>query len=178
MGFGCQLIPALAGIFWIPWITRQGAIVGLAAGLAAVAVTDSFGLSLAEFFGFQLPWGRWPWTIHSAGWGIFFNVLLCILVSLVSQDTKEKEHRAKYHAFLCETAAVSSDKHFLRPVAWTLVLAWLFFAVGPGIIIGNNLFSMPDGGVAACALGMPSIWVWQIIWWAFGVLGKRRSIQF
>jgi SSS family solute:Na+ symporter len=170
LGFGCQLLPALAGICWLRWITREGAAVGLAAGLATVIITDSFGLSLAGFFGFEMPWGRWPWTIHSAGWGIFVNVVLCILVSWVSQNPAQKAHRAKYHAFLDQTAATASGHYFLRPVAWTFVLAWLFFAVGPGAVIGNTLFSLPDGGSASWALGMPSIWVWQIIWWAFGVL--------
>jgi Na+/proline symporter len=170
MGFGAQLLPALIGLCWMPWITRPAATVGLGVGLAMVVLTDSFGLTLAEFFGFQMPWGRWPWTIHSAGWGIVFNVALCLLISLVSQRSKEKSHKAKFHAYLHLAAAASSDKRFLRPVSWTLALVWLFFGLGPGSVLGNFLFSLPDGGVAAWALGLPSIWVWQIIWWALGIL--------
>ena len=170
LGFGCQLIPALAAICWIPWITRQGVLVGLASGLVAVVVTDSFGMTLCEFFGFQLPWGRWPWTIHSAGWGIAVNVTLCLLVSCVSQDVKGRAHRDRFHAVFQPEMVLTPGKNVLSPVAWTLALGWLFFAIGPGAVIGNTLFSLPDGGVAGWALGMPSIWVWQTIFWALGVL--------
>lgn len=170
MGFGAQLLPALIGLCWMRWITRPAAIVGLGVGLVIVVFTDSFGLSLAEFFGIQLPWGRWPWTIHSAGWGIIFNLALCLLISLVSQNDKEKAHKAKFHDYLNLAAAASNEKRFLRPVSWTFALGWLFFGLGPGSVFGNYLFSLPDGGVALWALGLPSIWVWQIIWWALGIL--------
>ena len=170
MGFGAQLLPALIGLCWMRWITRPAAIVGLGVGLVIVVFTDSFGLSLAEFFGIQLPWGRWPWTIHSAGWGIIFNLTLCLLISLVSQNDKEKAHKAKFHDYLNLAAAASNEKRFLRPVSWTFALGWLFFGLGPGSVFGNYLFSMPDGGVAIWTLGLPSIWVWQIIWWALGIL--------
>ena len=56
-----------------------------------------------------------------------------------------------------------------RLLAWILVLVWMFFAVGPGSVIGNILFGQPNGGYDGWSFGMPSIWVWQIIWWALGV---------
>ena len=58
----------------------------------------------------------------------------------------------------------------MRPAVWALTLVWLFFALGPGAIIGNDLFGAPNGGLAAWALGVPSLWAWQTIWWALGVL--------
>lgn len=170
LGFGCQLVPALAAACWMPFITRAGATVGLAAGLVAVVLTDSLGGVLAGFFGFELPWGRWPWTIHSAGWGLFVNIVLCLLVSLVTQRAKDSGRRAASHEFLAEVTGAPGDKRFLRPVAWTLVLVWIFFALGPGAVIGNYFFTRLDGGAADWAFGMPSIWVWQVIWWAFGIL--------
>ena len=36
-------------------------------------------------------------------------------------------------------------------------------------MIGNFLFGEPNGDYGAWYFGMPSIWVWQIIWWALGV---------
>jgi SSS family solute:Na+ symporter len=45
----------------------------------------------------------------------------------------------------------------------------MFFAIGPGTVIGNILFGEPNAGYEAWTLGMPSIWAWQIIWWALGV---------
>lgn len=170
LAFGFQLWPSLAGVCWFPWITRQGATLGLVAGLVAVVLTEQLGTTITEFLGFSLPWGRWPWTINSAGWGIFFNVVVCIIVSLLTQNKRERQHRMKYHAFLSENAGLSPEKQFLRPVAWTITLAWLFFAIGPGALIGNDFFGPPNKGIGAWNLGVPSIWAWQILLWALGVL--------
>ena len=38
------------------------------------------------FFGIEASWGRWPWTMHSAGWGMFFNLAVCISVSAATQS--------------------------------------------------------------------------------------------
>jgi len=170
LSFGFQLWPALAAVCWLPWLTRHGVVVGLVAGLVAVVFTEPFGESVASFLGFQLPWGRWPWTIHSAGWGMFFNLLACLIVSAFTQDGAARAHRGRHHAFLEQTAGLSTQQRLLRPTAWVIVLAWMFFAVGPGAVFGNDIFGAPGGGLAAWILGVPSIWAWQIIWWALGVL--------
>lgn len=170
LAFGFQLLPALAALCWFPWITRPGVIVGLIAGLLAVIFTEQLGATLTAFFGFPMPWGRWPWTIHSAGWGIFCNVVLCAAVSFFTRGGVERERRWRLHQFLRDHSALPPEKHFLRPVVWALALAWLFFAVGPGAVIGNDIFGAPNGGVKAWSLGIPSIWAWQILWWALGVL--------
>ena len=39
----------------------------------------------------------------------------------------------------------------------------------PGSIFGNFVFGKPNNGYEDWMLGMPSIWAWQIIWWALGV---------
>ncbi|MEE8350669.1 MAG: hypothetical protein V3R37_00540, partial [Rhodospirillales bacterium] len=31
------------------------------------------------------------------------------------------------------------------------------------------IFGAPNAGYAAWTFGMPSIWAWQILWWALGV---------
>ncbi|MBL6957495.1 MAG: sodium:solute symporter, partial [Rhodospirillales bacterium] len=67
VAFGFQMWPSLAAVTYIPWITRQGATLGLAAGLLGVIFTETIGATIT---GGALPWGRWPWTIHSAGWGM------------------------------------------------------------------------------------------------------------
>ena len=105
LGFGLQLLPALVGLCWFRWITREGATVGLVFGLLAVIFTEKFGLSLAEFVGVHLPWGRWPWTLHSAGWGIVCNVVACVVTSLISQRDSERARRGGYHAFLTAYAS-------------------------------------------------------------------------
>ena len=168
VAFGFQMWPALAAVCWFPWITRQGATLGLAAGLLGVIFTETFGESIANAFGFSLPWGRWPWTIHSAGWGIIFNLIVCVIVSAMTQDQAAQTHRMKYHNFLREHASLSPDKRKLVPLAWIITLAWLFFGIGPGAVIGNTIFGAPDAGVEGWTFGIPSIWAWQILFWLLG----------
>jgi solute:Na+ symporter, SSS family len=166
VAFGFQMWPSLAAVTWFPWITRQGATLGLAAGLIAVIMTETIGQKL---FGGALPWGRWPWTMHSAGWGIFFNLLVCIPVSAMTQEEGAWAHRIKYHNFLREHAALSPEKKGLVPWAWAAAIAWLFFGVGPGAVIGNDVFGAPNAGVDGWTFGIPSIWAWQILFWLLGV---------
>ena len=45
----------------------------------------------------------------------------------------------------------------------------IFFAVGPGAIIGNWIFGSPTNS-ATWFFGIPSIWAWQILFWMLGVL--------
>lgn len=170
LAFGFQLVPSLAAVCWFPWITRQGATIGLAFGLIGVTMTENLGVTTAAFFGLDLPWGRWPWTIHSAVWGMFFNLLTCAVVSAISHNSDGQEHRRKYHAFIIEHAALPREKRVLRPVAWSAVLVWFFFAAGPGAVLGNDFFGLLGSGRDGWYLGMPSIWAWQIIGWGLGVL--------
>jgi Na+/proline symporter len=170
VAFGFQMWPSLAAVCWFPWITRQGATLGLAAGCLAVIFTENFGASIAGFFGIDLAWGRWPLTIHSAGWGMLFNASVCIIVSVMTQNDVDMAHRMKYHNFLREHATLSAAKQGLKPIAWIITLVWLFFGVGPGAVIGNDIFGAPNAGYAAWTFGMPSIWAWQILWWVLGVV--------
>ncbi|MBT6913180.1 MAG: sodium:solute symporter [Rhodospirillaceae bacterium] len=169
VAFGFQMWPSLAAVCWFPWITRQGATLGLAAGLIAVIFTENFGLNIASAFGIDLAWGRWPWTMHSAGWGMIFNLSICVIVSAMTQDEGSRSHRMIYHDFLREHAMLPADKKKLVPVAWIITLAWLFFGVGPGAVIGNTVFGAPNAGVEGWTFGIPSIWAWQILFWALGV---------
>jgi len=168
VAFGFQMWPSLASVCWFPWITRQGATWGLAAGLIAVIFTEKFGLNIAEAFGITVPWGRWPWTIHSAGWGIIFNVAVLVIVSVATQDSKARAHRMEYHKFLHDHAGLSSEKRRYIPLAWIITIAWLFFGIGPGAVIGNTIFGLP-GDASTWTFGIPSIWAWQILFWLLGV---------
>ncbi len=170
VAFGFQMWPSLAAVTWFPWITRQGATWGLLAGLIGVIMTEKFGASIVGLFGIDLPWGRWPLTIHSAGWGMILNLAVCIPLSAMAQkDTAARAHRMKYHNFLREHASLSADKKKLVPLAWLITLAWLFFGVGPGAVIGNTIFGAPNAGVEGWTFGIPSIWAWQILFWVLGV---------
>jgi solute:Na+ symporter, SSS family len=168
VAFGTQMWVPLAAVCYFPWITRQGATWGLAVGLIAVICTESFGLSILKSVGIDL-WGRWPWTIHSAGWGIFFNVAVCAIVSAMTQNEQALTHRMKYHNFLREHASLRASKRGLIPIAWIVTLAWMFFGIGPGAVIGNDIFGAPDAGRDGWTFGIPSIWAWQILFWLLGV---------
>ncbi len=161
VAYGFQMWPALIAVCWWPWLTRQGVVLGLIAGLVAVTLTEKIG---AQF----MPWGRWPFTIHSAGWGIIFNLGIAILVSLFTQKQEETEHRMTFHNFLREHSSLSPEKKALVPLAWIIVLVWFFFGIGPGAVIGNTLFGNPQD-ITTWTFGIPSIWAWQLIWWAIGV---------
>ena len=95
VAYGFQMWPALIAICWWPWLTGPGIILGLIAGLVAVTLTESIG---ATWFGVT-AWGRWPLTIHSAGWGIFFNLGIAILVSFFTQNAEASRHRMTFHSF-------------------------------------------------------------------------------
>jgi len=60
------------------------------------------------------------------------------------------------------------DKQGFKTTAWILTIVWFIFAIGPGAVIGNTIFGNPNDATT-WMFGMPSIWVWQIIWWFLGV---------
>jgi len=162
VAYGFQMWPALIAVCWWPFLTRQGVTVGLIAGLIAVTLTETIG---AQF----MPWGRWPLTIHSAGWGILFNFGLAIIVSAMTQDKATYTHRMKYHNFLREHASLPDAKKGLVPIAWIFTLLWFFFGIGPGAVLGNTIFGNPNDPTT-WLFSMPSIWAWQLLWWGIGVV--------
>jgi len=169
VAFGLQMWPALLGICWIKWFTEKGVSAGLIVGLVTVFFTDNAGVSLLNLVGIDL-WGRWPLTIHSGGWGILLNVLTCVAISAMTQDSiKENSHKSKYHVFLQQHAGLAEEKRKLIPVAWVLTILWVFFAVGPGVVFGNDIFGAPNAGREQWLFGVPSIWAWQICFWLLGV---------
>jgi Na+/proline symporter len=164
VAYGFQMWPALIGICWWPFLTRRGVTWGLIAGIIAVTCTETIG---QKWFGIT-AWGRWPLTIHSAGWGLLFNLGIAVIVSAMTQTQETIAHRMKYHDFLKEHAGLPASKQGLKPIAWIIVLVWFFFGIGPGAVIGNTIFGNPND-MSTWMFGIPSIWAWHIIWWALGV---------
>ena len=164
VAYGFQMWPALIAICWWPFLTRAGISYGLIAGLIAVTLTENIG---ADVFGIT-AWGRWPLTIHSAGWGIIFNLGLAIIISYFTQNKADMDHKMKFHSFLREHASLSAEKRRLIPTAVIITLLWFFFGIGPGAVIGNWIFGSPlDPNT--WVFGIPSIWAWQILFWLIGV---------
>jgi Na+/proline symporter len=164
VAYGFQMWPALIGICWWPFLTRRGVTLGLIAGIIVVTCTETIG---QKWFGIT-AWGRWPLTIHSAGWGIIFNLGIAVIVSAMTQSKETIAHRMKYHDFLKEHAGLPASKQGLKPIGWIITLVWFFFGIGPGAVIGNTIFGNPND-MSTWVFGMPSIWVWHIIWWILGV---------
>ena len=165
VAYGFQMWPALIGICYWPMLNRKGITFGLIAGIIAVTLTETIG---QNWFGIT-AWGRWPWTIHSAGWGIIFNMSIAVVVSALTQNSETLAHRMKFHDFLKEHAGLPEAKKRLVPFAIGGVLVWFFFAQGPGAVVGNWIFGSPTDS-STWLFGMPSIWTWQVIWWALGVV--------
>ena len=164
VAYGFQMWPALIGICYWPMLNRKGITWGLVAGIIVVTCTETIG---TNWFGIT-AWGRWPWTIHSAGWGIIFNFSIAVIVSALTPNPETLAHRNKFHAYLKEHAGLPEGKKHLVKVAWVVVIGWFFFAQGPGAVLGNTIFGNPTDS-STWLFGMPSIWLWQIIWWALGV---------
>ena len=164
VAYGFQMWPSLIAVCWWPFLTRAGVTVGLIAGLIAVTLTESMG---RDVFGIT-AWGRWPLTIHSAGWGILFNLGLAIIISYFTQSDEDTKHKMKFHSFLREHASLSNEKRRLIPTAVIITLLWFFFGIGPGAVIGNWIFGSPlDPNT--WIFSIPSIWAWQILFWLLGV---------
>lgn len=161
-----QLWTPLLGMTWLRWITRPAAVTGAGFGIAGVLLTEPFGIAVLSFFGLDLPWGRAPWTIHSAAWGMAANLVVTLLVSAFTQRRVFGEEARDIRRFLPELLPVRQRARALRATAWSLTLAWLFLAVGPGLVFGNYAFLHTDG---AWAVGMPSLWAWGLLSWVAGL---------
>lgn len=165
-----QFVPAIIGLCWIPWIARPGVLAGLVLGIIIVIFTEPLGIILFEKMFTDLPWGRWPWTIHSAGWGLFFNVLACLIISGFRHRDNDQENRHRLHdLFKSEYPADAGGRRVVTAI-WSLTFIWLFFAIGPGAVIGNYFFIYPIFTGERSLIDIPSIWVWQILGWLIGIL--------
>ena len=164
VAYGFQMYPALFGNLYCKWISKSGVTMGLIAGLLAVTLTDKMSSI------FSLPWGAYPLTIHSAGWGIFFNIIFTGFGSYFFPDSDQKNlDKEKRHAFLTEVAGIPESKKKLVPLAYCLVIFWFLFGFGPFAMIGNTLFSDPNMPATWAPFNLPSIWIWQLVFLFFGI---------
>lgn len=169
LSLSAQLLPAYFGLCWPPWISRSGVVTGLIFGLVFVVMTEPVGLIPLERLFLDLPWGRWPLTIHSAAWGLFFNLGFCIIVSLWTCHEPEREYRDRLHDEFARSSGNALGGRATRAAKWSLTLNWAFCALGPGAILGNTLFSRQTFGLPGQA-AVPSLFVWQIASWFVGIL--------
>lgn len=164
-----QLWTPLLGVTWLGWITRPAAITGVGFGIAGVILTEPLGYEILSFFGLELPWGRWPWTIHSALWGMAANVAAVLIISAITDRKALCAEAVEIRKLFSGVLATSAGARTLRSTAWSVVLAWFFLAVGPGLIFGNSAFAPSGGETTVWLLGMPSIWAWSLGAWVCGI---------
>jgi len=164
-----QLWTPLLGVTWLGWITRPAAITGVGFGIAGVILTEPLGYEVLSFFGLELPWGRWPWTIHSALWGMAANVAAVLIISAITNRKALGPEAIEIRKLLSGVLSTGPDVRTLRSTAWSVVLAWFFLAVGPGLIFGNYAFVQSGEDTTTWLVGMPSLWAWSLGAWVCGV---------
>jgi Na+/proline symporter len=165
-----QLFPAYLGVCWLPWMSRSAVLVGLILGGLVVVFTEPPGLIFFDGLFAELPWGRWPLTIHSAAWGLAVNVVGSLLVAIFTRQDAERERREALHAIYRRDHRIDLGGRAARTAIWSLTLLWVFLALGPGAILGNTFFAHPVFTETELTLGVPSLWVWQASFWIIGVM--------
>ena len=164
VAYGFQMYPALIGICYYKGFTTKGVVYGLIVGLIAVTLTDK----TSAWFG--VPWGAYPLTIHSAGWGIFFNLLTTFSVSkFFVESNAEKKMKEKKHQLLQAITGLNKERKKKVKLAWALTLFWFLVGFGPFATIGNDLFSNPNSPSLWTPFGLPSLWVWQLVFLGYGI---------
>ena len=166
LAVACQMFVPLLALCYFSWFTKQGVSFGIAVGIIAIIFTESIG---QEIFGDIIFWNKWPLSIHSSFWGLLFNLIATTIISFITQETKETNHKQKFHDFIKDYKSYSLGRRSLKPSAWMITITWVFFALGPGLMMGNELFGKPSN-VESWSFGIPSIWVWIIAFWILGIL--------
>ncbi|MEI4263789.1 sodium:solute symporter family transporter [Roseovarius sp. D0-M9] len=160
-----QLLVPMLGLCWFGWMTPAAVLAGLGFGLFGAFVTDVAGIGFLSWLGLDLPWGRSPWSVNAAAWGLGANAAVCLLVSAVSQKAAASPRRSAVQAFLSGSLAAPDTVPY-RSYAWAAGLAWMFLAVGPGLVFGSYAFVVEDAWI----LGFPSLWGWAMLFWLLGVV--------
>ena len=164
VAYGFQMYPSLIGLCYYKGFNNKGVVAGLIVGLIAVTLTDKTSVW------FAVPWGAYPFTIHSAGWGIFFNLITTFFVSSISKETEiEKDNKNRVHELLSTVAGSNFYQKKKIGLAWVLTLIWFLVGFGPFATIGNSIFSDPNTPSLWAPFGLPSLWIWQIIFLCYGI---------
>jgi len=164
VAYGFQMYVALIGICYYKGFSTKGVVSGLIIGLIVVTLTDK----TSTWFG--VPWGAYPLTIHSAGWGIFFNLIVTFIISYLYPDSeKNKKIKLDKHELLQSITGMSANRKKKIRLAWVLTLIWFLVGFGPFATIGNSIFSDPNLPITWAPFGLPSLWLWQILFLVYGI---------
>jgi solute:Na+ symporter, SSS family len=157
VSYGFQLYPALIVTCYgfrgwpVRW-TPQGITAGLVMGIVFVTLS------------YYWVETRYPLSLHSAGWGIIFNLITIVAVSAVTRPSQGfLEWMERLDAFYRrhDPAFYEPRAQKWRSFLWFYIPFWWIMFVGPGIEFGNLL----DG----VFFGLPGLWTWLILGGATGV---------
>ncbi|WP_206519286.1 hypothetical protein, partial [Mesorhizobium sp. M7A.F.Ca.US.005.03.2.1] len=81
----------------------------------------------------------------------------------------ERDRRDRLHDAFEESQPARKGSQAATTAKWALTLLWAFFALGPGAILGNTFFSEPIFAGVVVAPGVPSLLIWQVLFWFVGV---------
>ena len=152
--FGFLLYLPLVDTLFLHKFTRQGVTLGLGLGIVAVIVTFSFANIL------------YPLNIHSAGWGgiVGFGVAAIVTWFTRRRESESAEIvavRSEMTNWLKDVDSPRPTERKWRRVLWVVAPLWFIFAIGPGIVLGNDFVSFA---------GLPPVWAWQVTWWVIGLV--------
>jgi SSS family solute:Na+ symporter len=147
--FGFVMYVLLLGVIWGFRFPRIGAVLGVLAGMVAVALTYKV-------------WPN-PLSMHCAFWGVFSGLLVAYLCRGLGlkDDDETRERQKEIRDWLDNIDSPSTSGRQWRNAMKILVPVWYFFAIGPACILGNHAFSFA---------GFPPLWSWQIAWWIVGIV--------
>ncbi|WP_439577340.1 sodium:solute symporter family protein [Elioraea sp.] len=157
VSYGFQLYPALIVTCygfrgWPMRWTPQGILAGLIMGIIFVTLSYIW----VDY--------RYTLSIHSAGWGIIFNLLtICAVSTVTSPSRTHEEWMQRLDSFYRrhDPAFYEPKAQAWRRFLWFYIPFWWIMFVGPGIEFGNYL----DGVV----FGLPGLWTWLILGGLTGV---------
>jgi Na+/proline symporter len=150
--FGFLLYLPLVDTLYLRKFTRQGVAIGLALGILAVILT------------FAVAKIKYAFNIHSAGWG---GLVAFVTAGIVTAFTRRREQaradlatvRQDMTRWLDDVDTPSAEQKKWRRVMWWVVPIWFIFAIGPGMVLGNDFISFAS---------LPPVWAWQVVWWVLG----------
>ena len=147
--FGTIMYLLLIGVHYGFKFPKIGAVLGMIAGIAACFVT---------YYIYQ-----YPLSMHTAFWGIFAGLVVAYLCRGIGfKDSEETIARQKeVRTWIDSIDGPSENGKKWRARMKIIVPIWYFFALGPGIMMGNTGISIS---------GFPPLWTWQIIWWIVGIV--------
>jgi len=147
--FGTIMYLMLVGVHWGFKFPSIGASLGLFAGIVVNMLT-------------YFVW-KYPLSMHTAFWGLLAGFSVAYgCRALGFKDSQETIDRQKeVRTWLNSIDGPTEKGKVWRSRMKIIVPVWYFFALGPGILLGNTAFTFG---------GFPAIWAWQIVWWIVGIV--------